>query len=155
MPHLYSHPREYRKIFLDPHLAALEVTARFLCRAGAQTPPKLSRNPSRRRIHKPQFWYPLLRFGSQRSIPKPLCLMVSWYTPHDLVFLPGKPTANRKGLIHMSPTNQFINSRFLCGFGPSLIECFRRRHPGGRQFYFIFAVLQTLCSCSNMNFFLP
>ena len=33
------------------------------------------------------------------------------------------------------------------------MECLRGRHRGGRQFYFILAVLRTLFSCSKMSLF--
>ena len=36
---------------------------------------------------------------------------------------------------------------------PNIIECFRGRHRGGRQFFFNFAVLRTLFSCSKMGLF--
>ena len=48
-------------------------------------------------------------------------------------------------LAKQRPTSPFPTAHF--------IECFRGRHKGGAQFYFIFAVLQTLFSCSAMNVF--
>ena len=38
----------------------------------------------------------------------------------------------------------------LEGFVARVIECFRGRHKRGGQFYFIFAVLRTLFSCSEI-----
>ena len=75
-----------------------EITAGFFIQSWRWDPPKLSRkspsfsqnnieNFSQRWIPKPQFWYPLLRFGSQHRIRKHLLSWFSGYAQLSLAFL--------------------------------------------------------------------